>query len=104
MNLTMNFKRNNINHAQNKNSEILKRENEIIKSSKKCFYFYNIYNLGDHVYNMYFFNKLKDYLETNNIHILYYLNEQYINQVSEFIISKNIHIFPINIKKVLTYG
>ena len=48
---------------------------------------------------MYFFNKLKDYLETNNIHILYYLNEQYINQVSEFIISKNIHIFPINIKK-----
>ena len=99
MNLTMNFKRNNINHAQNKNSEILKRENEIIKSSKKCFYFYNIYHLGDHVYNMYFFNKLKDYLETNNIHILYYLNEQYINQVSEFIISKNIHIFPINIKK-----
>ena len=99
MNLTMNFKRNNINHAQNKNSEILKRENEIIKSSKKCFYFYNIYHLGDNVYSMYFFNKLKDYLETNNIHILYYLNEQYINQVSEFIISKNIHIFPINIKK-----
>jgi len=52
---------------------------------------YNIYHLGDNVFNFILFNKLKKYIDEKCI-IYYYCQPEYINQVSEFKTSNNIHI------------
>ena len=51
---------------------------------------YNIFHLGDNVFNIIALNKLKEYLKNENIYINYYLNIQYIYQIQEFIKSPNI--------------
>jgi hypothetical protein len=55
--------------------------------------FNNNAHLGDHIFNTYYFNFLQDFIETNNISIHYYIEEEYHDQVKEFIKSKNVKIF-----------
>jgi len=49
-------------------------------------------HLGDHIFNTYFFYKIKNYIENNNIIIHYYIKKDYHNEIKEFINSKNIII------------
>jgi hypothetical protein len=65
----------------------------------KIFYLYNIYHLGDNVFNIILLsNILKDYLIQEKIKIYYYCQECYITQVSEFNNSENVTIRSINEK------
>ena len=57
---------------------------------------YNQWHLGDHIFNFILFYHIKNYLEENDIHIEYHLNEEYRSQVSEFNCSKNIHLSDSN--------
>ena len=52
----------------------------------------NAHHLGDNIINFIFFNKIKDYIEANNIIIHYYCSSQYHNNLAEFNCSKNIII------------
>ena len=56
---------------------------------------YNLFHLGDHVFNFIIFYQLKNYIEAEQIYIHYYCNEEYISQVSEFKCSSNILIYKI---------
>ena len=47
-------------------------------------------HFGDHIFNIYFLNKLTNYIEMNNIYINYYFDKYYHEQIKDFIISKNI--------------
>ena len=47
--------------------------------------FHNEHHLGDNVFNLIFFNNIKDYLENNNIFINYYCESKYFEQLQEFI-------------------
>ena len=51
---------------------------------------YNKWHLGDHIFNIIFFNKISYFLENNDIIIHYYLKNSYIFQVKEFINTPNI--------------
>jgi hypothetical protein len=62
------------------------------------YYFHNEFHLGDNIFNMILFYNLKKYIEHNNILIYYYCQSKYLNQVIEFIPSKNIHLFSIDKK------
>jgi hypothetical protein len=53
---------------------------------------YNQWHLGDNIFNFILFYNIKNYLEENDIHIEYHLNEEHFSQVSEFNCSKNIHL------------
>ena len=60
-------------------------------------YIIKIYNidsshLGDLVFNVYFLNKLKNYIENNNIIIEYRIDKKYHNEIKDLINSKNIKI------------
>lgn len=57
---------------------------------------HNKHHLGDQVFNIIYFNKIAEYLKTNNITILYYLQPRYINQVSEFLLTENVKLLPLN--------
>ena len=52
----------------------------------------NGHHLGDNIINFIFFNKIKDYIEENNIIIHYHCLEKYHNNLTEFNCSKNIII------------
>ena len=63
------------------------------------YYFHNEFHLGDNVFNLIFFNNLKNYLVINNIKIKYYCQPTYFNQLLEFIDNnKNVTIYPISEK------
>ena len=49
-------------------------------------------HLGDIIFNVFFLNKLKEYIEKNNITIEYYVNIKYHKDINDFINSKNIII------------
>ena len=51
-------------------------------------------HLGDNIINFIFFHQIKEYIESNNIIILYRCKEQYHRNLSEFNCSKNIIIMP----------
>jgi hypothetical protein len=53
---------------------------------------YSPAHLGDSVFDSFYFNYIKDFLEKENIKINYYINKEYHNQIKEFIISDNIKI------------
>lgn len=57
---------------------------------------YNQFHLGDNIFNFILFYHIKNYIEENDIHIEYHLNEEYRSQVSEFNCSKNIHLSDSN--------
>ena len=59
---------------------------------------YNSFHLGDCIFVMVYLNSIKQYIIDNNIHINFYINNQYINQVSEFIPCDNIKIYSIEKK------
>jgi hypothetical protein len=62
------------------------------------YYFHNEFHLGDNVFNLIFFNNLKNYLVKNNIKINYYCQPNYIDQLQEFINFNNVIIQPISNK------
>jgi len=64
----------------------------------KVYHFYNLYHLGDNIFNMIFFKNIKDYIEKHKIIIYYYCQTQYIHQVSEFNDSNNVTIKEIDKK------
>jgi hypothetical protein len=51
-------------------------------------------HLGDNIFVMIMFYHIKQYIEENDIHIHYYILDEYIGQVKDFICSPNIRIFP----------
>jgi len=57
----------------------------------RVLHLHNLYHLGDNVFNFILFNKLKKYIDEKYI-IYYYCQPEYINQISEFKTSNNIHI------------
>ena len=59
---------------------------------------HNDYHLGDHIFNMIFFSKIKQFLKRRNIHIRYYCLPEYLRQVIEFKSSNNVQIFPLSQK------
>jgi hypothetical protein len=68
----------------------------------KYYKFYNEYHLGDNVFNLIFFNNIKDYLENNNIFINYYCESKYFEQLQEFIQSDKIILRKIENKPTKT--
>jgi hypothetical protein len=56
----------------------------------------NDYHLGDNVFICIFFSKIIKYIEDNNIFINHYCLKEHIDQVKEFIYSKNIQVFDLN--------
>lgn len=98
------LKNHNVNNIQtnilNKNIISVEHFIEISNSKNKQIHLYNKYHLGDNVFNIHFLNKLSDYLEKNNIYIIYYLQPEYINQVSEFVKSNNIVLLDIKYKSI----
>lgn len=55
----------------------------------------NEFHLGDTIFNFVMFYNIMDYIEKNDIFIIYYCESEYINQVSYFNMSKNITILPL---------
>ena len=62
------------------------------------YYFHNEYHLGDNVFNLIFFNNIRNYIKKHNLQIYYYCQPQYMEQLIEFITISNIVLFPINNK------
>jgi len=63
-----------------------------------AYHFYNLYHLGDNIFNMIFFKIIKKHIEENKIFIYYYCQPQYIQQVGEFNDSNNVIIKEIDKK------
>lgn len=55
----------------------------------------NSLHLGDTIFSFVMFYNIMDYIEKNNIFIIYYCHAVNINQLSEFNMSKNITILPL---------
>ncbi len=51
---------------------------------------YNAFHLGDNVFSMIYFSRIKKYIEDKKINIEYYCKPEYHNQLKEFIPSSNI--------------
>jgi hypothetical protein len=64
----------------------------------KYYNFHNEHHLGDNVFNLIFFNNIKNYLENNNITIYYYCQPVYFHQLKEFIQSEKIILCDIKNK------
>ena len=92
-------KNNILNYIKMENCNEMIRAENIVQTENKELHFYNDYHLGDNVINCIYFYHIKEYLEKNNIQLYYYLNDQYINQVSEFVTSINIHLSSNQYKK-----
>lgn len=66
--------------------------------TNKTINLYNEYHLGDCIFVMVYLNNSKQYILDNNININFYINKQYIEQVSEFIPCDNVKIYNIEEK------
>ena len=53
---------------------------------------HNSTHLGDHIFAIYFINKLKNYIETNNIIIEYYIDSKMHKEIKDFVNSSNVKI------------
>jgi hypothetical protein len=80
----------------------MSKENQkkIIKNcyNKKVYHLHNSYHLGDNVFNFILFYMIKDYLEKNNVKIYYYAKTEYLNQLKDFVSSKNIILSSLELK------
>ena len=86
--------------------ELFDYEDYNIIRNDKCYLYIDInckLHFGDNIFNIYYLNFLKNYLENNNIKINYYLPEQYINEISKFKNSNNVNLLPYE-KKGLYLG
>jgi hypothetical protein len=62
----------------------------------RIYHIHNDKGLGDNVFNIIFFNIIKDYIVKNNIKIYYYTKINYIKQLYQFInIHQNIFLLPL---------
>ena len=81
------------------NEEVVKilTTNNIINtfSRNKIYHIHNSYGLGDSVFNMILFYNIKQYIERNNIRIIYYAKQDYLSQLREFNCSNNIFLNSI---------
>lgn len=59
-------------------------------NEEKIYHFHCDYHLGDSVFNIIWLNSWTPYIEENNISIFYYVSNQYIIQLQEFIKSQRI--------------
>lgn len=59
---------------------------------------HNIYGLGDSVFNIIFFQLIKEYIINNKIQIYYFTKNEYIYQLNEFNDDSNVRIFPLDKK------
>jgi hypothetical protein len=71
------------------NHSMIKKNNCILTIDINC-----DLHFGDNIFNMYYLNSLKQYLETNGIKINYYLNKNYIKEISNFCASENVKLLP----------
>jgi hypothetical protein len=65
----------------------------------KEIHMYNEHHLGDCIFACIYFQNIQKYIEENNIHIFYYVHQDYIHEVKEFIFSKNIHLQNLDNKQ-----
>jgi hypothetical protein len=63
-------------------------DNKIIR-----FCAHDISHLGDHIFNIFLLNKLKKYIENNNITVQYYGNKKYHREIEDMKNSKNVIIY-----------
>lgn len=56
----------------------------------------NEHHLGDNIFCCIMFDKIKDHIEKNNIYVNHYCTPDNIEQISEFITTKNIKLFPLD--------
>ena len=66
------------------------------KNKEIIYHIHNIYGLGDSVFNMILFNKIRQYIEKNNIRIIYYAKKDYLPQLKEFNFSNNVFLSSID--------
>jgi hypothetical protein len=64
----------------------------------KIYYFHCECHLGDSVFNVIWLNTWIPYIEENNISIFYYVSNEYIIQLQEFVKSQRIILKPLNEK------
>jgi hypothetical protein len=64
----------------------------------KVYHLHNSYHLGDNVFNFILFYMIKDYLEKKNVKIFYYAKKEYLNQLKDFLSSKNIILSSLELK------
>lgn len=76
-------------------------EENITMKKNKIVEAYNDMHLGDCIFRVLSFCKIKEYLEFNNIQIKFYCREEYIYQVNEFINSSNITLEIFTVPKGL---
>jgi hypothetical protein len=65
-------------------------------SRNKIYHIHNVHGLGDSVFNMILFYNIKQYIEVNNIRIIYYAKQDYLSQLREFNCSNNIFLNSID--------
>jgi len=68
---------------------------------EKTIHIWNEWHLGDQIFTCFFFYHIYSFLEQQNIHIVYHIRDSYINQVKEFIPSKNITLESLDTKQGL---
>lgn len=71
----------------------MKKDNYYVISKfkeHKIFHLHCSFHLGDNIFNLILFYNIKDYLEINDIKIIYCAKNEYLNQLQEFVCSKNI--------------
>lgn len=69
----------------------------------KIYYFHCEYHLGDSVFNVIWLNRWIPYIEENNIIIFYYVSNEYIIQLQEFVKSQKIILKPLNQKPQFSF-
>jgi hypothetical protein len=70
-------------------------------SKFKEIHLYNENHLGDCIFSCVYFYHIREYIESNHIHIFYYIRKEHISQVREFICSNNIHLCDFDKRKGL---
>jgi hypothetical protein len=85
--------------CERQNDNIIETFNEIRKKLKVEIDLYNEYHMGDCLITIILLNKIKEYLQKNNIIINFHITEMYIYQVKEFIQSENIRLYKYEYPK-----
>jgi len=73
--------------CQNRNAML-----EFKTNRNKVYVLFNIWHLGDSIFNMMFFHYIKDYIEANNIIIQYYVRSCYTEEIKLYVPSENIEL------------
>jgi hypothetical protein len=72
----------------------------LVNDNLNIIYLHNIYGLGDSVFNIIFFQLIKEYIINNKIQIYYFTKKEYIYQLNEFNDNSNVKIFELDKKPI----